>query len=209
MPQTPTPTSNEAPNEPPSHNPTAETPNQPPSHAPATDAAATDGAARRPLSAGRQRLLDDLLEELSSHTPAGIMRYMRHWPSGPLSLVHLHVMTVLDAEGPQPMRALAESLDVSQASTTGIVDRMEQRGLVERHRDDEDRRVIRVELTGTGRRMVEGVAAERRGRLARLLEELTDDELEGFLRGTCALRAARERLHATLPHPDTDPEASR
>ena len=155
----------------------------------------------------RQRLLAELLEELASHTPAGIMRYMRHWPSGPLSLVHLNVLTVLDADGPQPMRALAESLDVSQASMTGIVDRMEQRGLVARHRDDEDRRVIRVSLTETGRRMIEGIAAERRGRLARLLEELTDEELDGFLRGSRALRLARERLHATLPHPA--PEATR
>jgi len=158
-------------------------------------------------SAPRRQLLDDLLEELSSHTPAGVMRYMRRWPAGPLSLVHLHVLTVLDIEGPLPMRALAESLDVSQASATGIVDRMEQRGLVERSRDDEDRRVVRVALTAAGRQMVEGVAAERRERLARILDELTDEELEGFLRGTRALRRARERLHATLMH--SSPEAPR
>ena len=39
------------------------------------------------------------------------------------------------------MSQLAEALDVSQASATGIVDRMEQRGLVSRQRNDEDRRV--------------------------------------------------------------------
>ena len=50
-----------------------------------------------------------------------------------------------------PMGALADSLDVSQASATGIVDRMEQRGLIERRRDDDDRRVIRVPLTADGR----------------------------------------------------------
>jgi DNA-binding MarR family transcriptional regulator len=149
----------------------------------------------------RQQLLDEVLEELNSHTPAGVMRHMRRWPSGPLSLVHLHVLVVLDTDGPLPMRALAESLDVSQASATGIVDRMEQRGLVERHRDVEDRRVIRVALTGPGRQVIEGVEAERRERLARVLDELTDEELDGFLRGSRALRLARERLHATLPHP--------
>jgi DNA-binding MarR family transcriptional regulator len=147
-------------------------------------------------SPARRRLLDDLLEELASHTPAGVMRYMRRWPHGPLSLVHLHVLTVLDIEGPVPMRTLAESLDVSQASATGIVDRMEQRDLVERRRDDADRRVVRVALTAAGRQMVEGVTAERRERLTRLLDQLTDEELDGFLRGTRALRLARERLHA-------------
>ena len=62
------------------------------------------------------------------------MRHMRHWPGGALSLVHLNVLAVLQEEGPLPMSGLAESLDVSHASATGIVDRMEQRGLVERRR---------------------------------------------------------------------------
>ena len=43
------------------------------------------------------------------------------------------------------------------------------------------------------------MAAERRERLARMLDELTDEELEGFLRGSRALRLARERLHARSP----------
>jgi 4'-phosphopantetheinyl transferase len=149
-------------------------------------AATNDGA--------RRRLLKDLLDELTSHSPADMLRYMRRWPSGPLSLVHLQVLTVLETDGPVPMGALADSLDVSQASATGIVDRMEQRGLIERRRDDEDRRVIRVALTEAGTRLLAGVAADRRERLAVLLGELTDDELDGFLRGLRALREARARL---------------
>ncbi len=159
-------------------------------------------------AAERQRLLTELLDELSSHTPADVIRSMRRWRSGPLSLVHLHVLTVLQADGSVPMRTLAESLDVSQASATGIVDRMEQRGLVVRQRDDEDRRVIRVALTVDGRELLAGVAAERRERLAVLLGELTDDELEGFLRGMRALREARVRLGARWVLPESD-EASR
>ncbi len=151
-----------------------------------------------PTAMDRGTLLAEVLEELVAHSPAGMMRAMRRWPHGPLSLVHLHVLAILDADGPLPMRGLAEALDVSQASATGIVDRMEQRGLIERQRDPDDRRVIRAALTAAGRQLIEGVAAERKERLASVLDELTDDELEGFLRGTRALRAARERLHAAL-----------
>jgi DNA-binding MarR family transcriptional regulator len=171
---------------------------------------------RNPAAMDRRTLLRETLDELSAHTPAGMMRAMRRWQHGSLSLVHLHVLMILDADGSLPMRGLAESLDVSQASATGIVDRMEQRGLVERQRDPDDRRVIRVVLDPAGRRLIEGMAAERRGHLARILEELTDDELGGFLRGSRALRMARERLHATLmgagqpsaaPVVDSAPEA--
>jgi DNA-binding MarR family transcriptional regulator len=146
--------------------------------------------------AARARLRDAVLDELAAHSPAAAMRYMRHRPGGGLSLVHLNVLTVLDTDGPLPMRALAESLDVSQASATGIVDRMEQRGIVERQRDEADRRVIRVALTDEGRGLIAGLAAERRDHLARILDRLTEAELDGLLLGTRALRRAREQGHA-------------
>ena len=135
---------------------------------------------------------------------AGIVRRgcahdMRKLPGGgALSLVHIQVLVALEAEGPLPMRVLSERMDVSQASATGIVDRMEQRGLVERRRDDDDRRVVRVALTDVGRDTMGGFAAERREHLALVLDELTDDELNGFLVGLRGMRRGRERLHAQL-----------
>lgn len=162
----------------------------------------------------RQALLRELLDEVGAQNPAHAMRLMHHWPGGRLSLVHVNVLFILEADGALPMRTLAEAMDVSQASATGIVDRMEQRGLVERQRDDEDRRVVRVAITDEGRRLIEGLAAQRRDHLARLLDELTDDELAAFLVGARAMHRARERLHAgeggRREHPTPDhPEAPR
>jgi DNA-binding MarR family transcriptional regulator len=138
-------------------------------------------------------LRSELLEELMSYSPAAVMRVMRRRPGGAISLVHLNVLSVLEHEGPQPMRALAEALDVSSASATGIVDRMEERGLVVRVRDSQDRRVIRVALTDEGRSILGGLTAERREALGELLDELTDEEAAGFLLGARAMRRARER----------------
>jgi DNA-binding MarR family transcriptional regulator len=148
-----------------------------------------------------------LLEELTSYAPTRQMHAMRHWPAGRLSLVHLNVLIVLNAEGPLPMRGLAEALDVSQASATGIVDRMEQRGLVTRERDADDRRVIRVLPSDTGRGLIEGVADDRRDHLARLLDGLSEDEARGFLLGVRALRRAREALHHDPSIPQTQETA--
>jgi 4'-phosphopantetheinyl transferase len=132
------------------------------------------------------------------------MHAMRHWPAGRLSLVHLNVLIVLNAEGPLPMRGLAEALDVSQASATGIVDRMEQRGLVTRERDAEDRRVVRVLPSETGRSLIDGVADQRRDHLATMLDGLSDDEARGFLLGLRGMRRAREAfLHRHPSNPET------
>ena len=140
----------------------------------------------------RARVREELMDELFLNNPAKAIHYMRRWPGGALSLVHLNVISILDADGPLPMNQLAEALDVSQASTTGIVDRMEQRGLIERQRDDEDRRVTRVALTERGRVVIERLGAERREKLANLLDDLTDEELQAFLIGTRAMRRVRE-----------------
>ena len=154
----------------------------------------------------RTTLITQLLDELSGTGTKEALRHMRQWPGGRLSLVHLNVLMTLEAEGPLPMGALAEAMDVSQASVTGIVDRMEQRDLVERQRGDEDRRVVRVGLTDEGRRLIGTLAAQRRDHVAQLLDDLTDDELAGFLAGVRAMRLARERRFGPAAQPVTTPE---
>ena len=144
----------------------------------------------------RHALIAQILDELSGQGFKEAFKHMRQWPAGRLSMVHLNVLMTLDADGAMPMGALADALDVSQASVTGIIDRMEQRGIVERVRDAEDRRVVRVAMTDEGRRLIGLLAAQRREHLAQLLEELETGEIQGFLTGLRALRRARERRHA-------------
>jgi DNA-binding MarR family transcriptional regulator len=118
----------------------------------------------------------------------------KQWLRGSLSLVHLHVLTVLQVQGPLPMSKLADALDVSVASVTGIVDRMEARGLVERRREPDDRRVILVHRTDAGDAVFGEMAAERRKHLEVLFDRMSDEELESFLVGLRALRRARAEM---------------
>ena len=68
-----------------------------------------------------------------------------------LSTGHLHALSVLERHGEMPMSGLADMLDVSLSNSTGLVDRMEERGLVERHRVPDDRRIVMVRITDRGR----------------------------------------------------------
>ena len=89
------------------------------------------------------------------------------------------------------MGRLAVALDVSVASATGIVTRMEGRGLVERTHQEHDRRVVLVRRTTAGEDVFRAIDERRRAGLWRVLDHLTDDELIGFLAGHRAMRAAR------------------
>lgn len=92
----------------------------------------------------------------------------------------LHGLTMTQAKmlillrQPLPMRALAGRLACDASNITGLVDRLEARGLVSRHADAADRRIKNVVATEEGREAVRLIRADMRGTseaFARLDEE--------------------------------------
>ena len=67
-----------------------------------------------------------------------------------LSFPQAHALRLLDPEEPLPMSALAERLICDASNVTGIVDRLEARGLVERRSAEGDRRVKALTITPAG-----------------------------------------------------------
>jgi DNA-binding MarR family transcriptional regulator len=76
-----------------------------------------------------------------------------------LSIAQLDVLRRLDANGPTPMSRLAERMNCEASNLTGLVDRLESRGLVERRPDPEDRRVRVLALTAAGTQLAFGTWA--------------------------------------------------
>ncbi|MDQ0753214.1 DNA-binding MarR family transcriptional regulator [Streptomyces africanus] len=83
-------------------------------------------------------------------------------------------MLILLRRQPLPMRALAGRLACDASNITGLVDRLEARGLVSRQADTADRRIKNVVATEEGREAVRLIRADMRGTseaFARLDEE--------------------------------------
>jgi DNA-binding MarR family transcriptional regulator len=91
--------------------------------------------------------------------------------------------------------ALARDLELSSGAMTSRLDRLEEMGLIRRHRDPEDRRAVQVELTDAGREAWDA-AAEIQGRKeAFFASALTRDEqvqLNALLRKLMLAFEARE-----------------
>ena len=168
------------------------------------------GAAHEPepVTPDRAALQGELLEEMTAWSPRDRGGVFKTWHRHALSLVHLNVLTALEVEGPLSMRRLAEAMDVSDASATGIVDRMEKRGLVERSHGTDDRRKVLVQSTEAGIQVFHDIAAQRREALSRVLGELSQDEMAALLIGMRAIHAARRRLVDASPSGETVPEAA-
>jgi DNA-binding MarR family transcriptional regulator len=70
-----------------------------------------------------------------------------------LSPAQCHVLHLIEPGRPIPMGQLAETLACDASNVTGLVDRIESRGLVRRRASEGDRRVKVLELTPTGARL--------------------------------------------------------
>lgn len=70
-----------------------------------------------------------------------------------LSPVQCHVLHLIDPDQPVPMRRLADLLSCDASNVTGLVDRLESRGLVRRRPSPDDRRVKVLDLTAHGSRI--------------------------------------------------------
>ena len=67
-----------------------------------------------------------------------------------LSPAQCHVLHLIEPERPLPMGQLAQTLACDASNVTGLVDRLESRGLIRRQPSEEDRRVKVLVLTPTG-----------------------------------------------------------
>lgn len=107
-----------------------------------------------------------------------------------VSMTNVHVMWLLEHHGDLPMSRLADLLDVSLSNATGIVDRMEERGLVERVRVPDDRRVVLVRIAARGLRALDEMEAVKVDRLQAILGHLDAAQLERVIAALDDIRGA-------------------
>ncbi len=70
-----------------------------------------------------------------------------------LTSPQFYVLATIGYAGGLPFGEIGEKMMVTVSNLTGIVDRLEEKGLVARERDAHDRRVIRVRLTEKGSKL--------------------------------------------------------
>lgn len=131
-------------------------------------------------------IVGDLHEMIGSLRCAGTGRMVK----AGISMTHLHILWVLEHHGDLTMSRLADLLDVSFSNATGLIDRMEERGLVERFRVPTDRRIVVVRASAEGARIRDEIEALKQDRLRAVLGRLEPSSLRRVLAAISDLRAA-------------------
>ena len=97
---------------------------------------------------------------------------------------HFGVLSMLDEQPRETQAAIADTLRLDRSQLVGLLDSLEERGLIERKRDSHDRRRQSVSVTAEGRKVL--------GRLRAIITRLEDELLTPLATGD------RDELYALL-----------
>jgi DNA-binding MarR family transcriptional regulator len=89
-----------------------------------------------------------------------------------VTLAQYRVLIELAARGPLRVADLADALTVARSTATRMCDRLVRKHLIARRRSSEDRRVVRVSLTGPGAELVAEVSRSRRAEIRRIIRRM-------------------------------------
>ena len=115
-----------------------------------------------------------------------------------VSMAQFHILVTLQRNGEMTMSRLADLLGVSLSNASGLIDRLEERGFVERTRVPQDRRIVLAQVTDAGTRLIQENDALSDELMRDVLARLDQAELPAIARATAEVRAALEAT-TTLP----------
>ncbi|MFQ6132662.1 MAG: MarR family winged helix-turn-helix transcriptional regulator [Armatimonadota bacterium] len=112
----------------------------------------------------------------------------RHGVSGP----QLWALWELRDSRGLTVTQLARRMYLHPSTISGMAGRLEAKGLARRDRDEQDRRVVRLEITKAGSKLLQRAPSPARHRLLKALEDMPDSRLRALGAGMSKLAAAME-----------------
>ncbi|TVY02338.1 MarR family winged helix-turn-helix transcriptional regulator [Cohnella terricola] len=125
-----------------------------------------------------------------------------------LTAGQLEVLELLQTYEPMKPSDLLPYLETTPAAITTLLDRMERAGLVERNRDEGDRRIVWVTMTELGRAEVERGVAVRSAIVNRSLERISSHNRQLLVYLIGKVSGTRDSAAAAEPKKDKEETSS-
>lgn len=103
-----------------------------------------------------------------------------------VSLPQYRALVVLGSRGPLRPADLAQALGVDPSTATRMCDRLVRKRLITRRRDVVDRRAVLLDLSASGRRIVDRVTDQRRREIGRILKSVDPGAHQSLVRAFTA-----------------------
>jgi DNA-binding MarR family transcriptional regulator len=126
---------------------------------------------------------------------------LRFWDERGTTMTQLRVMHLIRQKCEPSTGELAADLHIRPATLTGLADRLEQKGLIRRWSDTNDRRVVRISLTAEGSLLLDEAAAAGRASLDAIFTRMAPPEVEAFTHAVTAFVDAASSAHVEAEPP--------
>lgn len=94
-----------------------------------------------------------------------------------LNITEFEVLELLYSKGPQPIQRIRERVLIASSSISYVVTQLEEKGCLNRKRDEIDKRVFNASLTDKGQQLMECIFPQHAETIKTAFDMLTDDEL--------------------------------
>lgn len=106
------------------------------------------------------------------------------------------LMGILSHDGEMKISELSEKLGLSNSTVSGIIDRLEKQGLVERTRSLDDRRVVNVNVSSEFRKNSKENFCKVEKTFEDIMSKATTEEVEIILKGLTTLEQILDKEHS-------------
>jgi DNA-binding MarR family transcriptional regulator len=144
----------------------------------------------RGLSMDKSQLIQEVVELQRQVGRILGQRIPGVWIDSGLTLTQLRSLFLIANKGSTNFRKLAEALGVTPSNVTGIVDRLEEQGLVSRTQNPEDRREMTLQATDKGKALVANLKETGINHMTQILSLLSLEELSSLAQGLSAFIVA-------------------
>lgn len=129
------------------------------------------------------------LEEFTGEMAAFMPRYIRAISTrvakvsvvGDISISQIIILNILKINGRCKMNEIAKGLHVTTSAATGLVDRMVRNSFLKRVPSEKDRRIINIEMTQKGQKIVDDIQKRRYKFIIDIFGKFKPVERERFL----------------------------
>ncbi len=92
-----------------------------------------------------------------------------------------YILQLLRNEGRSTVSSLAEDMSVKPSAITAMIDRLLKQEYVSRERDEQDRRVVFIQIAEEGKKVLEETLQKRKSILVKYLSHLEREEIESLI----------------------------
>ena len=125
------------------------------------------------------------------------------WEGLDMTIPQIRTLVLLERMGPLRMGNIAIYLDRALSATTTVMDRLVEKGLVDRVADPSDRRVVICQLSESGEQAITRFWRIGRERLQIVADLLDEEQLETVVQGFELIRWAEEEIQRTITSKQT------